>query len=689
MREMIRVAAVVCAACLTATGFGQRLLPADLGPAEFYRPPQLTLMTGFIKDPQHQGFSLEQWAKGIGSRFDAKLLVDRAKRAGAAQIIWYDKWIDGLVFRKTKTTNFVTERDFLGELAPECKRQGVKLVIYFNTFYDGNPEFEPWAAVDQRGRPIPFSSLWPLNLLSMYSPFRDKALEQIRELLEVYDVDGIWLDVPNYPSISYDKWSQEAFQKQFGKTMLEATSAERRQFAIDSVVNWNREVAAFIRKVKPSAVVTTNRFVNPLSEGQRSAAGMAEPLDYFSTEQHTNALQQQTVPLLAELTKPVEVGSLISDDWFTPLNSGPLKTSKSANQMHLELATVLGGGVNLYLALALAHDGSAHEDTLRLLDRAGEWLKDRRTYLEGGENFADVAIVLGTVDAKQPGWPGGTAGYHDTLLRLEEHLREHGYLSRHLLNSPHSRKWDGISAGTRALVVPDRASLTPADADKVRQFVRQGGTVVAFGRGMTLGTSGESTRADGIFGVRSAGYIEPITPLGRKVGVQLERAGGPIGLQSSVIHLHPDSAEVQQWCETRPAGQMPLVTKNRVGQGAAYAVAVPESSFSSSPELLTDLWREWIGEPLWRVDDESGRYVVRLRRQKGRLIAQIMDTLSSTEGPMQRYRPVYTRLHLNAALLPFERATVVPDNRQLKVTGQGDWKSMEVYPDPELMLVLE
>jgi len=147
-------------------------LPKDLGPAEFYRPPQLTLMIGFIKDPQHKNFTLEEWAKGIGKNFDAPRLVARAKQAGVVQIIWYDKWIDGLVFRKTQTTSFVTWRDFLAELAPECRRHGIKLVTYFNTFYDGNPEFAQWACVDQRGRPIPFSPFWPLNLLSMHSPFR-------------------------------------------------------------------------------------------------------------------------------------------------------------------------------------------------------------------------------------------------------------------------------------------------------------------------------------------------------------------------------------------------------------------------------------------------------------------------------------------------------------------------------------
>ena len=41
-----------CFLALSGAGVAQRL-PKDLGPAEYYRPPQLTLMIGFIKDPQH------------------------------------------------------------------------------------------------------------------------------------------------------------------------------------------------------------------------------------------------------------------------------------------------------------------------------------------------------------------------------------------------------------------------------------------------------------------------------------------------------------------------------------------------------------------------------------------------------------------------------------------------------------
>lgn len=452
-------------------------LPGGLGPAEYYRPPQLTLMIGFIKDPEHKNFTVPEWAKGIGAKFDAAAIAERCKRDGVAQIIWYDKWIDGLEFHNTKTTSYHTERDFLAELAPECRKRGIKLVIYFNTYYDGNPEFAAWAAVDQRGNPIPFSPQWPANLLSMYSPFREKVLEQIRELFVDYNVDGLWLDVPTYAALSYDRWTREAFKKRIGKEMDEASPAQRERFWIESSANWNRDVAAFVRKLKPTATVTTNTVVDPLIEGPMRAAGMGESLDYFTAELHTVELQQKLAPILGETNKPFEGGTLISDDWFTPLDSGPLKTSKSIDQMHVELASILTAGMNMYLAVALGHDGTADESTMRLVDYSGDWLRARRPWLEGAEEFTDVAVMLGTADREKVQWPGGSAGYGE-LARIEANLRANGYLPHRLINCSGSRKYDALPESARTVIVPDRAQLTKNDAEMLESYVRRGGKVL-------------------------------------------------------------------------------------------------------------------------------------------------------------------------------------------------------------------
>ena len=65
----------------------------------------------------------------LGDDFDADQWVKDFKEAGAQHLAFYDKWIDGLVFHDTKTTNFKTKRDFVGELAAACQRAKLPLII--------------------------------------------------------------------------------------------------------------------------------------------------------------------------------------------------------------------------------------------------------------------------------------------------------------------------------------------------------------------------------------------------------------------------------------------------------------------------------------------------------------------------------------------------------------------------------
>ena len=168
-----------------------------------------------------------------------------------------------------------------------------------------------------------------------------------------------------------------------------------------------------------------------------------------------------------------------------------------------------------------------------------------------------------------------------------------------------------------------------------------------------------------------------------------------LSLPGPILGVSPTSAEPLLWASVWTAGEMPLFTRNRVGNGMAYAFAARESALAEKPDLLRYLWTETIGEPLWKVGINPQRYHVRIRRQKQRYVLHVIDSLTTKEGPMSeayntiRYRPLYTRITINSERIQFQKATVQPDNRPLRITTDGIWKTMEIYPDPELTIVLE
>ena len=73
----------------------------------------------------------------------------------------------------------------------------------------------------------------------------------------------------------------------------------------------------------------------------------------------------------------------------------------------------------------------------------------------------------------------------------------------------------------------------------------------------------------------------------------------------------------------------------------------------------------------------------------------MIDSLFTNEGPMSEayntpgYRPLYTKIAINSERIPFQKGTVVLDNRALRTSTDGIWKTMVIYPDPELSMALE
>lgn len=98
---------------------------------------------------------------------------------------------------------------------------------------------------------------------------------------------------------------------------------------------------------------------------------------------------------------------------------------------------------------------------------------------------------------------------------------------------------------------------------------------------------------------------------------------------------------------------------------------------------------------MWKVEINPQRYLVRIRRQNQRYVMHVINSLRTKEGPMSevydtpRYRPLYTKVTINSERISFQKATVEPDNRPVRISTEGIWKTMEIYPDPELTIALE
>ena len=123
--------------------------------------------------------------------------------------------------------------------------------------------------------------------------------------------------------------------------------------------------------------------------------------------------------------------------------------------------------------------------------------------------------------------------------------------------------------------------------------------------------------------------------------------------------------------------------------GSAFPVAASEADLGGTAPILEEVWKDVNRAADLPCAGPPGAIYSRLRKVPGKTSLHLIDTPTAQEGRMNHYRPLYTKLALNAKIFSSTRATVMPDGRSLQLLRDGDWLVFETFPDPELTIVLE
>ncbi len=473
----------------------------------WYDSPSLSVMTGFIYEPL-KPYTIHEWKETLGNKFDADRWVKDFKEVGAQHVVFYDKWIDGLVFHDTKTTSFKTKRDFVRELAAACQRQKLPLVLYFNAVSDGNPEFDEWSLLDREGNPIVFSPRWPTRCQTLHSPFRQKAVEQVRELLSNYGpIHGIWHDIFAERLHTSSKWVAQGYRKMYGEEFEQASPARLAEFNARTLAGYLDEVDALRREQhQDNCIFTANGSGRAFLASNVWTREVGSRLHYLFNEGHGFAANDQLARMARVLPKPLEINLLLNSTWFTPMDDTPPPPKYTAKQVVAATAIAVCQGASVHFAVTPGHSGVFGED-LEQAKAAGAWFRRVRPLLKGAQPYADVAVVLGAPAADGPGLP---AQAWSQAVALSDVLGRACVFSHFLYDMEQGGSWPKSLTGFQAIIVPELAVLDEVHVEQIRQYVEKGGRLIAFGRASMLDAKGERGRdyaLGDVFGVRHKGEL--------------------------------------------------------------------------------------------------------------------------------------------------------------------------------------
>jgi len=268
-------------------------------------------------------------------RFDAKEWVSTAKRAGMQYITLITRHHDGFSDWDTKQsdwkiTNTDWKKDAVRLIADECRRQGIKLFVYYSLldWYRADYQYETGRTGHGTGRTA--RSDWNHYIAFM------KA--QLTELLTEYGpiagvwFDGYWDQLPN----DRDKNGKPA-------------------------VDWHlEEIYAMIHQLQPQCLIGNNHHLSPIP---------GEDFQMFEKDLpggNSTGFGGASVSSL-----PLETCETINNSWGFNITDTHYKSTKELIRL---LVNAAGFGANLLLNIGPLPNGQIQPAFTERLDSMGSWL---------------------------------------------------------------------------------------------------------------------------------------------------------------------------------------------------------------------------------------------------------------------------------------------------------------------------
>lgn len=295
-------------------------------------------------------------------KFDAVKWVGAAKAAGMKYITFVSRHHDSFSNWDTKQsdwkiTNTPYGKDVLKALAEECKKQDIKLFLYYSTL--------DWARNDyhyKTGRTGQGTGRTEQGDWNQYIAFM-KA--QLTELLTNYgEIGGIWFD---------GHWDQ---------TAPEGT-ADR-----SSRVDWHYdEIYSLIHKLQPQALIGNNHHLTPLP---------GEDFQMFERDLPGENKSGLSFQKAAEHL-PLETCETINGSWGFNIVDDKYKSTRQIIKL---LVSAAGLNANLLLNIGPLPDGEIQPEFTTRLDSVGKWLAKYGNSIYGTRGSISNSKPWGTVTEK-------------------------------------------------------------------------------------------------------------------------------------------------------------------------------------------------------------------------------------------------------------------------------------------------
>lgn len=417
----------------------------------------------------HLDFHTSEKIGGIGSAFSKQQFQEMLKKGHVDSITVFSKCHHGWSYHPTKVNKMHPHLDFdlLGAQIEAAHEIGVKTPVYISAGFDHKAmnEHNEWLHVrEDEYKNGGVNMEWVgYHKLCLNTPYLDELLAEIKEVCENYDADGIFLDIVGVDPCYCDTCRAELERRGMDINNPDDVNA----LAEEVYANYTRRVRETVDSVKPGLPVFHNG--GHIRHGRRDLAYMNTHLEIESLP--TGGWGYDHFPMSSAYVRTIGMDYLGMTGKFHKA-WGEFGGYKHPNALKYEVALSSANGACCSIGDQLHPTGLMDNATYTLIGEAYKTVEEREPWLNGFKNKSDIAVlsseaILNYNGIALPHWK--TLSWNAGCARI---LLESNYLFDVV-------DTEADISGYKLLIMPDICVLDEKLAGKVKEFLANGGKVLA------------------------------------------------------------------------------------------------------------------------------------------------------------------------------------------------------------------
>ncbi|HNW56697.1 MAG TPA: beta-galactosidase trimerization domain-containing protein [Bacteroidales bacterium] len=632
---------------------------------------------------------------------------------------------------KGKKVNFKTLEDYLAE----AHKRDIRVIIYYNVHaieISYAQQHRDWQQIKDDGKPI--EDVYSVDSsFCINSPWREEVFQTIRKLA-LYKIDGVFYDGPIFFSNTCRCEScKRLFRERYLKEMPSKTELSSKrdssdwndliEFQSDSIADFLRETNTIIKNINPQILLYMN--------GNTLAPSWPTGRDNRKIIKETDILGAEGGFLYGEFKEPVYKPGAMAKLLEAQAGGKPTVVFDAGKQGPWAFSTLPAGEISILYSqtitnqanvwLAISDKNRFHDKELDVIKRYNRFINENHDPFFRTKSMAKIALL----------WPQKAGNFYSgSSVPLTDFTKETATEKAGNTGEEFYGFYDGLSRGHfpfdvideeclnddlaryDLVILPNLTCLKKEKADKIRNFVKEGGNIISTFETSLYNETGEKLdnfELHDVLGIESSGdvfgplkwdYVYPKDNLHFSLK---EIKNNYIIAPYYGLKLKTTANVPLFFCNPLPgsysgspkASEFPFIIENQFGKGKSiyFAGTFGGSLYKfRSPEyyqILFNMVSEF-SKPFVMLENAPSSVEVNVRRKENSVFLYLINFTSEMRRPIQEIIPC-TNIKINVLLNEKVKSLrSLWQKRDLKFTAAGSSITfvLPVIKDYEVLEIL-